>query len=72
MSIYDIVYAATDELVTLDRPDTRPVKLLVVGCSTSEIAGGRIGKASAPELGAEVARAALAAAAARGVDAAFQ
>ena len=72
MSIYDIVYAATDELVTLDRPDTRPVKLLVVGCSTSEIAGGRIGKASAPELGAEVARAALAAAAARGVDTAFQ
>lgn len=33
---------------------------MVVGCSTSEIAGGRIGKASVPELGEWVASAVLA------------
>ena len=32
---------------------------MVVGCSTSEIAGGRIGKASVPELGEWVAKAVL-------------
>ena len=32
---------------------------MVVGCSTSEIAGGRIGKASVPELGEWVAEAVL-------------
>ena len=32
---------------------------VVIGCSTSEIAGGRIGKASVPQIGEWVARAAL-------------
>ena len=37
----------------------RPGAQMVVGCSTSEIAGGRIGKASVPQIGEWVARAAL-------------
>ena len=32
--IYNAVCAAVRELVTLERPDTRRVRLLVVGCST--------------------------------------
>ena len=70
--IYNAVRAAVRELVTLERPDTRRVRLLVVGCSTSEIAGGKIGKASVPELGGDVAGAVLDEARALGVDAAFQ
>ena len=58
--IYQAVRAAVRELVTLDRPDTRRVRLLVIGCSTSEIAGGKIGKASVPTLGEDVASAVLA------------
>ena len=41
------VAAAIGELTTLERSDMRPVRLLVIGCSTSEITGGVIGKASA-------------------------
>ena len=37
----------------------QPGAQIVVGCSTSEIIGGRIGKASAPEVGEWVARAVL-------------
>ena len=37
----------------------QPGSQLVVGCSTSEIAGGQIGKASAPEIGEWVAGAVL-------------
>ena len=70
--IYNAVCAAVRELVTLERPDTRRVRLLVVGCSTSEIAGGKIGKASVPELGNDVASAVLDEARALGIDAAFQ
>ena len=70
--IYNAVRAAVRELVTLERPDTRRVRLLVVGCSTSEIAGGKIGKASVPELGGDVAGAVLDEARALGIDAAFQ
>ena len=36
--IFDEVYASVKELVTLERSDTRKVRLLVIGCSTSEIA----------------------------------
>ncbi|MDI9498347.1 MAG: TIGR01440 family protein [Bacillota bacterium] len=46
--------------------------LLVIGCSTSEIAGQRIGRASQPELAAELAAAALAAAAGLDLDLAVQ
>ena len=37
----------------------QPGAQLVIGCSTSEIAGGQIGKASAPEIGEWVAAAVL-------------
>ena len=37
----------------------QPGAQLVIGCSTSEIAGGQIGKASAPEIGEWVASAVL-------------
>jgi len=39
------------------RPHMRPVELMVVGCSTSEIAGAIIGKRPDPALGELVARA---------------
>ncbi len=46
--------------------------LIVLGCSTSEVAGARIGKGSVPELGETIAEAMLAACAARSLNAAFQ
>lgn len=46
--------------------------LIVLGCSTSEIGGGRIGKAGSPELGNAVVCAALSAVNARGVSLAVQ
>ena len=70
--IISTVRAAVRELATLERTDTRPVRLLVVGCSTSEIAGGKIGKASVPELGSDVASAVLEETAKLGIAPAFQ
>ena len=58
--------AAVNELLGIKRDDMRPIKLIVVGCSTSEIAGGVIGKASVPELGPQVAGTIMAAAAEKG------
>ena len=49
-----------------------PGGVIVLGCSTSEVAGARIGKGSVPELGEEIARAMLAACGKRGLHAAFQ
>ena len=49
-----------------------PGGLIVLGCSTSEVAGGRIGKASVPELGEVIAEAMLTACRKRGLHAAFQ
>ncbi len=72
MKVYDDVKALIGELCAEDKKGFRAVRLLVMGCSTSEIAGGAIGHASAPELGGECARAALDAAAALGFDVAFQ
>ena len=46
--------------------------VIVLGCSTSEITGARIGKGSVPELGEIVAEAMLAACKGHGVHAAFQ
>ena len=57
--LQDDVRSLINELVTLERPFFNPVKLLVVDCSSSEIAGGVIGHASTYELGEAVARAAL-------------
>ena len=70
--IISSVRASVRELATLERADTRRVRLLVVGCSTSEIAGGKIGKASVPELGNDVASAVLAETAELGIESAFQ
>ena len=46
--------------------------LIVLGCSTSEVVGGHIGKQSSPEVGAQIARAMLLACEKRGLHAAFQ
>ena len=46
--------------------------VVVMGCSTSEVAGARIGKGSVPELGEIIARAMLDACHKRGLSAAFQ
>lgn len=50
----------------------RPGAVVVLGCSTSEVAGARIGKGSVPELGEIIARAMLDSCRSRGLDAAFQ
>lgn len=52
--------------------DIAPGGLIVLGCSTSEVAGARIGKGSVPELGGVIAEAMLNACRKRGLDAAFQ
>lgn len=70
--IFDDVRASIAELVALERPFFNPVRLLVVGCSSSEIAGGVIGHASAYELGQSVARSALECASEMGFACAFQ
>lgn len=69
---YEQVRAALRELAELNREGLRPMRTVVVGCSTSEIAGGMIGHASAPELGGEVARAVLDECRERGIIPAFQ
>ena len=66
--IYEQTKTACLELIRLERADVRPVRLLVVGASSSEVGG----KASQPQLGGEIARAALDAAREFGVDVAFQ
>ena len=71
-AVYEQVRQAVRELIEWERGGLRPVRVLAVGCSTSEIAGGVIGHASAPELGEEVARAVLDECAAHGVTPAFQ
>jgi uncharacterized protein (TIGR01440 family) len=60
------------ELLTLKRDDLYKPSLLVVGCSTSEIAGGRIGKDINPAIGEAVAQAILEIADGLNIDAAFQ
>ena len=49
-----------------------PGGVIVLGCSTSEVAGARIGKGSVPELGVEIARVMIDACQKRGLHAAFQ
>ena len=70
--IFDAATAALTELVDLDRPFFNPVRLLVVGGSSSEMAGGTIGHQSTYELGEALAEAALTLAKARGFECAFQ
>lgn len=71
-SIFDAATAALTELVDLDRPFFNPVRLLAVGGSSSEMAGGTIGHQSTYELGEALAEAALTLAKARGFECAFQ
>lgn len=70
--IYNQTRAAIDALLNAKRDGLRPVKLMVIGASSSEIAGGVIGHNSTYELGEAVSRAALDMAKLRGFDAAFQ
>ena len=69
---YGQVRRANDALLHAERAGLNPVKLLVVGASSSEIAGGVIGHNSTYELGEAVSRAALDAAREGGFDVAFQ
>lgn len=65
---YDITRQVRDAILFLcETAHMEPTTLLVLGCSTSEILGGHIGKAGSPELGVEVVRGAMEACAMRGV-----
>lgn len=66
------IRAAIREAVRALSEHLEPGSLIVLGCSTSEIAGGRIGKASVPELGPVVAGAMIDACRASGMEPAFQ
>lgn len=70
--IYEQARRAVEELLGEDRPGFHPVRLMVVGCSSSEIAGGSIGHDSTYEYGEAVAQAVLDVAAERGFTPAFQ
>lgn len=59
-------------VVLVREADLQPGALLVLGCSTSEVGGGVIGKQSRPELGEELAAAFRAACAAHGLHPAVQ
>ena len=65
-------YAAAKELLHIERPGFARPKLLVVGCSSSEIAGGEIGHFSSPEIGEAVVSGILSACNEAGCAAAFQ
>lgn len=71
-TIYDAATAAVTELIEENRPFFNPVKLLVVGGSSSEMAGGTIGHQSTFELGEALAEAVLDLAEAKGFSCAFQ
>ena len=68
--IFRTLDAAVDALCKAG--SIQPGGVIVLGCSTSEVAGARIGKGSVPELGEVIAEAMLAACAAHSVNAAFQ
>lgn len=51
-SIYQQTYAAISELCS--QAKLRPGSLIVVGCSTSEVIGARIGTNSSPEVAGEI------------------
>lgn len=72
MDIRKQTRAAVEELVSVERPYFNKVKLLAIGCSSSEIAGGIIGHNSTYELGEQVVEEILAVAAEKGFACAFQ
>lgn len=69
-SVGEQVYEAVGVLVR--EADLQPGALVVLGCSTSEVAGGVIGKQSRPELGEALAAAFAKACAAHGLHPAVQ
>ena len=69
-SLFEQACAAVTELIGAARLKAGDV--LVVGCSTSEVLGGRIGKASSPEIGALLCDAILSVLKERGIDLAAQ
>ena len=71
-AIYAQAAEAVRELVNENRTFFNPVRLLAVGCSSSEIAGGVIGHASTYEYGEAVAKAVLDTAKEMGFAPAFQ
>ena len=72
----ELVYAQTEQAVTAllqeNRPHFNPVKLLVIGGSSSEIAGGTIGHNSTYEYGEAVVEAVMKVCGDAGVAPAFQ
>ena len=70
--IYAQAAAAVKELANENRAFFNPVRLLAVGCSSSEIAGGVIGHDSTYEYGEAVARAVMDTAREMGFAPAFQ
>ena len=70
--IYNQAAGAVNELLDENRPGFNPVRVLAIGCSSSEIAGGVIGHDSAYEYGEAVAQAVLDIASERGFAPAFQ
>ena len=71
-TIYSDARRAIDGLLNAERAGLNPVRLMVVGGSSSEMAGGVIGHNSTYELGEALAKAALDAAREGGFDVAFQ
>ena len=71
-NIYDAARSALTELLNDNRPFFNPVRLLVVGGSSSEMAGGTIGHQSTYELGEALAEAVLDLANEQNFSAAFQ
>ena len=72
MDVRKQVCAVIEDVLAAEKPHFNPVKLLAVGCSSSEIVGGSIGHDSTYQVGEEVAQAILDQAAEHGFDAAFQ
>lgn len=70
--IYQQTYDAAKELFLENRAHFNPVRLMVVGGSSSEIAGGTIGHDSTYEYGEATAEAAIAAGKEFGFELAFQ
>ena len=65
-----VLDASVDALVKAG--ELMPGGVIVMGCSTSEVAGARIGKGSVPELGVVIAQAFISACRAHGLEPAFQ
>ncbi len=71
-AIYAQASDALSELILCERPFFNPIRLMVIGGSSSEMAGGVIGHQSTYELGEALAQAALDAGNAHGFSCAFQ